>query len=308
MRRTFIVGCPRSGTTIVQAMLARHPAIYSLPETSFFMHLLGGASYRWGDPEAKTPRRRLARRLGIARRYGRREFVRLQQHLLGETASAHAPLSEQACVACFFATLDQLTEQAGRTMWLEKTPMHLLYLDEIERYLPDARFIHVIRPGMDVIASLLDANLRYGADHAFGGDLARWAGRWNRAAEIHRQHIGDSRHHFIFLEDLTRDPESTWQRLCTFLELPTTVSLDDTCRQTISDPALEPWKKAALSGKPQPTASKVHDMFGPGLCQWLQQKLASYDALYAAGGAPGRRDTSPSVQSRRGVRLVEAAG
>ena len=36
MARVFIVGCPRSGTTLLQAMLASHETVYSFPETHFF--------------------------------------------------------------------------------------------------------------------------------------------------------------------------------------------------------------------------------------------------------------------------------
>ena len=293
MRRTFVVGCPRSGTTVVQAMLARHPEVFTLPETAFFLRLLGGTAYRWGDRDAKAPRERLARRLGLARRYGRREFLDLQRSLLGTLPPhSHAPWREDTCATRFFEILDNLTERASRSMWIEKTPAHLLYLDDIEHYLPDARFVHVIRPGIDVMASLLDANMRYDASNAFGGDLARWVGRWNRAAEIHRAHIGSPHHHFVFLEDLTRDPDGEWQRLCQFLELPAEARLDEACKQTISYPELEPWKQAALSGQPHQTASKVNEVFGPRLRDWLRHKLVSYEALYAASSLAFERSES----------------
>ena len=32
----FLVGCPRSGTTWLQAMLSSHPTVYTGPETQFF--------------------------------------------------------------------------------------------------------------------------------------------------------------------------------------------------------------------------------------------------------------------------------
>ena len=40
-KRVFLVGCPRSGTTLLQSMLHAHPSIYSLPETKFFHVLIG---------------------------------------------------------------------------------------------------------------------------------------------------------------------------------------------------------------------------------------------------------------------------
>ena len=49
MKRVFIVGCPRSGTTLVQALLARYPGLHSFPETRFFEALLGGIDRRWQE-------------------------------------------------------------------------------------------------------------------------------------------------------------------------------------------------------------------------------------------------------------------
>ena len=188
--------------------------------------------------------------------------------------------------------LDGLTEQAGRSMWIEKTPNHLLYLSEIERYVPEACFIHVIRPGMDVLASLTDANMRYQGNNAFDGSLLHWVQRWNRAADIHRSRIGVRNHHFVFLEDLTRDPVGEWERLCRFLNLRAEVELDQACNQIIADPKLEPWKKTALSGQPRHADSKVERLFGPELRDSLRQRLTSYEELYAASSLAYDRDDS----------------
>ena len=292
MQRTFVVGCPRSGTTIVQAMLARHPQVFTLPETGFFPRLLGGLHHRLGDEGSKPRRRTLARRLGLTRRYGRREFLALQQSLLGaEQSLSKAPWFQDTCVSRFIAMLDGLAAQAGRSAWIEKTPHHLLYLPEIEHYLPDAQFIHVIRPGMDVLASITDAELRYD-NKAFSGGLMKWARRWNHAADIHRSRIGVRNHHFVFLEDLVRNPAEEWQRLCGFLGLCTDVALDQTCHQNIADPKVEPWKQGALSGLPQQADSKVESLFGPQLREWLRERLSSYEDLYAASSLAYNREDS----------------
>lgn len=288
MQRIFVVGCPRSGTTLVQAMLARHPQVFTLPETGLFPRLLGGMEHRYGDEGAAPRRPTLARRLGLTRRYGRREFVKLQRSLLGHV-HARAPWRLDTCVRRFFATLDELAERDGRTTWLEKTPHHLLYLPEIEHYLPDARFIHVVRPGMEVLASIMDAKLHYG-DHSFGGGLLLWARRWNRALDVHRSCLGLRNHSLVFLEDLVRQPGAEWRRLCKFMGLPTDLELDHSCHQAIADPAAEPWKASALNGLPRQADSKVEQLFGPQLRECLREKLASYEDLYAAGSMIFRRE------------------
>ncbi|MBE1159810.1 sulfotransferase [Dyella sp. 7MK23] len=295
----------------MQAMLARHPQVFTLPETGFFPRLLGGLHCRLGDEEARPRSRKMARRLGLTRRYGRREFMQLQQSLLGpEQPLSRAPWFQDDCVARFIEILDGLAEQGGRSMWIEKTPHHLHYLPEIERYLPEARVIHVIRPGIDVLASITDAEMRYG-NKSFSGGLMQWVVRWNRAAEVHRSRIGTRNHHFIFLEDLMQNPAEEWHRLCSFLELPTQVELDQTCHQNIADLKTEPWKRDALSGLPQQTESKVDHLFGPQLRELLRERLASYEELYAASSLFfNREDSFPPVVPVRSLDAdtAEAAG
>lgn len=281
MRRTFVVGCPRSGTTIVQALLARHPAIYTLPETAFFEQLHGDLEWRWGDVFTSPRRLRWRQRLGFTRRHVRQSFAALHHQLSGSLPSARIPLQAGTLSRRFLSLLDRSAAAAGRGMWLEKTPNHLLYIPEIEALAPDSNFVHVIRRGADVLASLIDVYLRFENDHVFGGGTVHWARRWNRAVHIHSQHVGRANHHFVFLEDLIQQPEAEWNRLCAFLELPADATLDQACQQTIADLDHEPWKVSAINGQLREADRKVESLFGPKMQRWLQSHLASYDDLRA---------------------------
>ena len=291
MRRTFVVGCPRSGTTIVQALLGRHPAIYTLPETAFFEQLHGDLGWRWGDAGIQPRRRRWRQSLGLTRRHMRETFAALQAQLTDSRPGLPCPLRQQALSRQFLALLDRSAGAAGRSMWLEKTPNHLLYIPEIEALAPDARFVHVVRKGIDVLASLADVYLRYENDGAFGGGTVHWARRWNRAVEIHHQHIGRTNHHFIFQEDLVRQPDAEWARLCAFLDLPPDAPLDSACQQSIANLKEEPWKMAAIGGQVREADHKVDSLFGPKLQRWLHDHLASYEDLHAQCQAIRARPT-----------------
>ena len=291
MRRTFVVGCPRSGTTIVQALLARHPAIYTFPETAFFEHVHGDLEWRWGDARAKARSRRRYHRLGFSRRRMRESYASLHRHLTGRLPQPLPSLFRRLLSRRFLALLDRSASEAGRSMWLEKTPNHLLYIPEIERLIPDARFVHVIRKGQDVLASLADAYLRFENDAAFGGGTVHWARRWNRAVHIHQQHVGRANHYFVFLEDLIRQPEAEWERLCAFLGLPADAPLDNACQQPIANLDYEPWKLSAIQGQLRESDPKVDSLFGPKLQRWLHGHLASYDDLRAQCFADRTRPT-----------------
>jgi hypothetical protein len=157
---------------------------------------------------------------------------------------------------------------------------------------------------MDVIASIMDAYLRYD-NPAFAGGLLVWVQRWNRAVAIHRSRIGVRHHHFVFLEDLVRQPQEEWRRLCGFLELPLDADIDPACHQYIADPAAEPWKRGALSGLPQAADSKTEQLFGPQLRDWLREKLSSYEELYAASSMAYDRDDSFLLPASALKRCVE---
>lgn len=305
MKRTFVVGCPRSGTTIVQAMLARHPAVFTLPETAFFERVHGNLAWRWGDAHAAPRTPRLRQRLGLTRKHERQLLLDLRQAASLARASTIRPsLFRPLLQKRFVNLLDALSRAEGRQMWLEKTPNHLLYIPEIEALAPDARFVHVIRPGAEVIASLVDASLLFERDNAFGGGTVLWARRWNRAMQIHRQYLGDPRHYLLFLEDLIDQPQQEWARLCRFLELDPAQSLDDDCAQVIADLEQEPWKRHALSGRLLVPESKVDSLFGPKVKRWLQAKLASYDELRAQW----LQTRGPREQRRKGRHLSVLSG
>jgi len=280
MRRTFIVGCPRSGTTIVQALLARHPAIYTLPETAFFERLHGRLEWRWGDARAKA-RSRWPQYLGLARGRTRGVFADLHRQLTGSAPSPWTPMRMRALSRRFIALLDRSAAAVGRSMWLEKTPNHLLYIPEIEAVAPDACFVHVVRRGADVLASLADVYLRFENDAVFGGGTVHWARRWNRALQIHEQHMNRKNHHLVFLEDLIKQPEAEWARLCGFLGLQADAVLDNACQQPIANLNDEPWKVSAIHGQLRHADPKVDGLFGPKMQRWLQAHLASYDDLRA---------------------------
>ncbi|GGY13785.1 hypothetical protein GCM10008098_00510 [Rhodanobacter panaciterrae] len=189
------------------------------------------------------------------------------------------PFSSNACAAKFIDLLDSLASHADCSLWVEKTPNHLLYMPEIEACASDARFIHVIRPGEDVLASLVDAYLRFENDDAFGGGSVHWARRWNRAMQIHEACIGRANHAFVFLEDLIREPDDEWTRICQFLDLRPNTRLEDTCSQSIADLKHEPWKDGAISGLPRPMENKADGLFTSRFKRWLDDHLESYDDL-----------------------------
>ena len=148
-RRFFLVGCPRSGTTLLQSMLATHSQIASFPES----HLLLVSS--------RTRRGRWLRKAGIVPPDMRHRLQQFLQEVGHPELMPRRIYRLQPFITTFVGILDRLASFQGKTGWLEKTPGHLYYIDDFARACPDARFIHLVRNGADVVASLYEVTQHY---------------------------------------------------------------------------------------------------------------------------------------------------
>jgi Sulfotransferase family len=194
----FLVGCPRSGTTWLQRLLASHPAVRSGPESDIFSFYVG--------PSLRAFRadRQRSRRKGLQCYTSEDEFVELQRSfVLRMLRPALANL------------------QDGE-LFLEKTPRHALYIPEILSCFPAARFIHLIRDPRDTTASLLAASRSWGVDWA--PTTAASAGRmWLKyvsAARAASREVSPKMFLQVTYEDLHADTKAELAKCAYFLGLP----------------------------------------------------------------------------------------
>lgn len=153
----FIVGCPRSGTTWLQRLLAGHPDVRTGQESDLFDIYLGPQLRAWKrelDPAASG-----------------RGGVGLGCYLSDEEYLRRLKTFAIALVEPMVGGL-----QTGQ-VFVEKTPGHVLWIPEILTLFPRARFVHVLRDARDVVASLLAASRSWGAAWAprrAGSAAATW--------------------------------------------------------------------------------------------------------------------------------------
>lgn len=197
-QRAFLVGCPRSGTTLLQSMLVAHPQIASFPETHFFDHGFGGRK-RWIFHET------------LRGWYLWFLLVRWRMEVDGASFSQARQLpfswSKGKMANVFCEMLDRRAHANGADIWIEKTPRHLHYVDVISQHVPSARFVHIVRDGRAVVASL----------HRLAkSDPQRWGtyrsvdaaiDRWNRSIRDTRQRAAGSAHVVVAYDELVRVPE-----------------------------------------------------------------------------------------------------
>lgn len=105
-------------------------------------------------------------------------------------------------------------------IWLEKTPRNIFCLEFIEKYIPDAKFIHIVRAGEDTVASLVDAGRNHSAFHSrFGGEdgIERAVAYWNLSISQTLDVRGRGNHLVVALEKFIKNPEIQSRKMCAFV-------------------------------------------------------------------------------------------
>ncbi len=205
----FLFGCPRSGTTLLQSLLATHPEIASFPETKFFLY--GVAKY---EPKRQkfgliSPRLKPHLKKYFHKEINRPEMLKYFPKI---------PFID-LYTRSFIKVLNILTIEEGKSLWLEKTPDHILYLDYIEKMLPKARMIHLLRNGSDVVASLYEVTHKYPKQWYKAWDIDYCLERWKESIEISMKHSHKSNHFLVNYDQLVADTPGIIKKICDFLNI-----------------------------------------------------------------------------------------
>jgi len=140
----FVVGCPRSGTTLLYNMLlsAGGFAVY-LAESNVFNLLVP----RFGDLSVKTNREKLID-AWLESKLFRASFLdakMIREKVLAECRNGGDFLR---------IVMGEMARAQGVGRWADNSPEELLHIRTIKKVLPDALFVHMIRDGRDVSLSL----------------------------------------------------------------------------------------------------------------------------------------------------------
>jgi hypothetical protein len=124
----------------------------------------------------------------------------------------------------------------------EKTPNHLLYMRDLQRFFPDARFVHIVRDPRGVVNSWRHVPWSTGQ---IRGDAEVW--RRYLATARRTRLIGADRLHLVHYESLVTAPEATLRKICQFLQLDFDAAMlrYDQPRSSGRRSTAEPWQRAA---------------------------------------------------------------
>lgn len=208
----FIVGCDRSGTTLLRLMLTQSSTLH-IPNESRFARLIYNKE-DYGDYTQSFERsffvRDLQKNKATAKTY--------TFSIFGLTISKALEVLEEAAPTDSFGAIDALFTasacESGKQSWGDKTPRHINELPLLSEGYPKAKFIHVIRDGRDVAISIHKAG--------WIGNLTEIAEYWCeqvRAGKSYGAVLGNDRYYEIRYEDLVLRPEEELTRLCRWLKI-----------------------------------------------------------------------------------------
>lgn len=206
-RPIFVLGCPRSGTTMFQLMLHAHPRIALPPENRFLLPTYFGRR-EFGDLREEENRRKLARSITRPRRTRFRDLGLRPKKTVGAIAAGPPTVGSALGII-----LRAYAERFDKPRWGDKRPGYHQFIPVLRRMFPDAQFVQLVRDGRDCVASLKRMPW-------WQRDTCESITAWMRAvknAEWSARALPAGTFHEVRYESLVAEPEKELRKLCEFL-------------------------------------------------------------------------------------------
>lgn len=197
----FIVGVPRSGTTLLRVMLDSHPDLAIPPETHFIPKVYKETLI------SPNPKKTF---LDLVTTSNRWEDFHLD---VGELTAAIGRLENYNLKKALFTFYGLYAKRFNKLYWGDKTPGYVLHMKLIYSILPEAYFFHIIRDVRDVYLSI--KNLWWGPSDPHNV-IIWWKDRIN---EARKQAVDLPFYLEIQFNELVLKPEQTLRKICSCLDL-----------------------------------------------------------------------------------------
>jgi len=206
----FIIGRPRSGTTLLRLLFEAHPHVTIPPESPFILSLYKkyGKITRWDEAVIREYCEDV-----FKQRYFEKWLIRkdeLLKHLMESAGeSTYQNIVKKTCLAYKSVYDKQEIRLIG-----DKNPGYSLYISRIHKIFPEAKIIHITRDYRDNYLSLINVNFEVPIVPLV---VYRWKFALHQAWNLKKQHpdLISS----IKYEDLAADPEKHFRELCRFMDI-----------------------------------------------------------------------------------------
>ena len=201
--QVFIVGCVRSGTTYLQSFLSAHPDIFTFHEAHFFNQIKEGNFSREHIQILQEAAQEFFKEDPEYRKIFEKKFITIR-----------------GIVNKFIYSIDQMANSYGKKIWVEKTPSNLHNIEVITDFLPDAKFIHIIRNGKDVVASHYETSKEYPEIWGSARSIETCVNRWNKDVNLSLKYMNKKNHFILKYSDLINDMKNQIVNITNFIGIP----------------------------------------------------------------------------------------
>lgn len=230
LKQVFVVGTGRSGTTIAGRSLQLHseltgvsfePQIFAQSESKTGLYILMGDFPTHDMNRISSLKKYLLGRFTTEQKkefFLERpsEYERLVLELFEKIELQHPIASDvQEAISSFVRKLyGPIMARDGAARFVDDSPVNGLFMPEILRAYPSAKFIHMYRDGISVADSFVEKNWNNNFVHA----LHRWHSQFSLIRKIGHGLRADQ-YIEVELSELSSDPNKTLGRVQAFLEL-----------------------------------------------------------------------------------------
>lgn len=202
----FIVGAPRSGTTLLSSMLNAHSQIAIPYESNFMVDCYNKYGLR-ADLNDDQERERLLDEI-LSGYFVSRWNPKVTKSDLNLDQCKTLPSLIQELYSCY-------AKKRGKSIWGDKTPGYTPHIHILNKIFPDAKYIHIIRDGRDVALSLVSKS--WGPSN-FPAAIKLWRETVS-LCEVQLSMLPHDRYLTLKFEDLVKSTRECLLKICNLLAI-----------------------------------------------------------------------------------------
>ena len=217
---TYLLGNPRSGTSLLRLMLNAHSDVVAPPECGFIQWNL--KTFQEKTQLKETDRIRFVD--SVVKSKKMETWGITSEEIFKSLDLVETPTYSNCCKAVFKTYARVRSHKANPKVLVDKNNYYLLHLDEIQKAMPDANYIHLVRDVRDVALSYLNLNKMKGLTGKYvpklDCDIERIALEWRDNNSRVSRFLVDKNFIQIRYEDLIMNTKSELNNLSAFLKIP----------------------------------------------------------------------------------------
>lgn len=236
----FILGNPRSGTSLLRIILNAHPNIVVPPESGFLQWWYG----KYGNWQESDNDEKMDLFLFDLLSSKKIEGYNIDKSELASTITKLNPKNYSQLMACVYLNYGK---NKNLKIWGDKNNYYIHHIPLIKQLYPKACFIHLIRDGRDVACSYLELEKDIEKDKLYKPNLPKEisaiAQEWSQNNLQIEKELKDTKHIRVKFEEIVMDFNNSISSILAFLQLPWQNSIFEYTSKNDEPSSTLIWKK-----------------------------------------------------------------